>query len=427
MIAFHFPPLKGSSGIERTLGFCRHLGSYGWDPLVLTASTKAYPGTSPERTDAIPGGVRVIRAFARDTARSLSIGGRYPGWTALPDRWISWVLGAVPAGLKAIRDAKPRVIWSTYPLATAHIVGWALHRLTGLPWIADFRDPMVEHDHRTGTVYPDQAPLRNARLWVERRCAARATRAVFCTEGARAIFADRYPRAAARTAVIANGFDEDAFVAAQSGCAVGQAAQGGPVTLVHSGILYPTSDRDPRPFLEAVARVLTEAPQWRSRLRVILRATGFDGEYAPAIRDLGIGDCVSLASSIPYHDALREMMTATGLLVFQGYTSNPAIPAKVYEYLRAGRPVLGMVDAEGETAALLRNEHAAVLVDITDVAAIARALEGFLRSLDGATAETIEHHRAALYERKLRARELAQLLDEVACHEGACRSEAVKA
>src|SRR5699024_8947782 len=140
---------------------------------------------------------------------------------------------------------------------------------------------------------------------------------------------------------------------------------------------------------------------------------GFDGEYEPSIRELGISDCVSLAPSVPYHEALREMMDASGLLVFQGYTSNPAIPAKVYEYLRAGRPVLGMVDADGETAALLRKERAAVLVDITDVPAIAGALQRFLHSLDTGTAETIAPERAALYERGFRARELALLLDEV--------------
>ena len=42
MLAFHFPPLAGSSGIQRTLGFARHLPEFGWQPLILTATPGAY-------------------------------------------------------------------------------------------------------------------------------------------------------------------------------------------------------------------------------------------------------------------------------------------------------------------------------------------------------------------------------------------------
>ena len=35
MVAYHFPPLAGSSGIQRTLRFVQHLPALGWQPLVL--------------------------------------------------------------------------------------------------------------------------------------------------------------------------------------------------------------------------------------------------------------------------------------------------------------------------------------------------------------------------------------------------------
>ena len=76
MVAYHFPPLAGSSGIQRTLRFVQHLPSFGWQPLVLTADTRAYERTSPDLQEALPPGTVVERAFALDTARHLSIGGR---------------------------------------------------------------------------------------------------------------------------------------------------------------------------------------------------------------------------------------------------------------------------------------------------------------------------------------------------------------
>src|SRR5262245_14173538 len=98
MIAYHFPPLAGSSGIQRTLRFVQHLPSFGWDPCVLTAAPLAYERTSNDLLSDVPPNVPLKRAFALDTARHLSIGGRYPGFLALPDRWMTWRFDAVRQG-----------------------------------------------------------------------------------------------------------------------------------------------------------------------------------------------------------------------------------------------------------------------------------------------------------------------------------------
>ena len=42
MVAFHFPPQRGSSGVQRTLKFSRYLGGHGWKPVVLSAHPRAY-------------------------------------------------------------------------------------------------------------------------------------------------------------------------------------------------------------------------------------------------------------------------------------------------------------------------------------------------------------------------------------------------
>ena len=98
MIAFHYPPYQGGSGIHRSLKFSRYLRGYGWHPIVLSAHPRAYPKIGDHQLREIPLDVIVERAFALDTAKHLSFRGRYLRLLALPDQWVSWWAGAVCAG-----------------------------------------------------------------------------------------------------------------------------------------------------------------------------------------------------------------------------------------------------------------------------------------------------------------------------------------
>jgi hypothetical protein len=72
MIAFHFPPLRGSSGIQRTLKFAQYLPALGWQPLVLSAHPRAYANRGDDQMQEIAPDAVVHRAFALDTARHLA-------------------------------------------------------------------------------------------------------------------------------------------------------------------------------------------------------------------------------------------------------------------------------------------------------------------------------------------------------------------
>ena len=83
LIAFHFPPIKGSSGVQRTLRFAQHLPKFGWRPIVLTIDPRAYEEAGNIVGNEIPEGLEVHRAFGLNTARQLSLFGRYPEALAL--------------------------------------------------------------------------------------------------------------------------------------------------------------------------------------------------------------------------------------------------------------------------------------------------------------------------------------------------------
>lgn len=405
MIAFHYPPLRGSSGLQRSLKFAQYLPRSGWHPVVLSADPRAYADTSDDQmTDA--GALEVHRSFALDTSRHLALRGRYPALLALPDRWISWWLSAVPAGLRLIRRHRPEVIWSSYPIATAHLIGLTLHRLTGIPWVADQRDPMSE------VGYPADPRTRRLHQWIEGRIMRHSAAMVCTTPGALRAYRQRFPQVAAdRFRLIENGYDEDSFAAAEAGQAPPNTAPGC-FRLLHSGILYP-SERDPSALFAALSNLLQEGLLGPRNFRLVLRASGHDDYLRALSARYGIEAIVKLAPALSYRAALAEMLAADGLLLLQASNCNEQIPAKLYEYLRARRPLLALTDPASDSAACLRAAGIDTIGRLDSAPDIRRALLSFLQLARQAHAPLATAATVALHSRAARTIELAQLFEQV--------------
>lgn len=404
IVAYHFPPQAESSGYLRTLKFCRFLPQFGWLASVLTVHPRAYERTNPSQLAEIAACVRVDRAFALDTQRHLSFRGRYLRSLALPDRWASWCFGAIPAGLRAIRRENFDVILSTFPIATAAYIGWTLHRLTGKPWVADFRDSMTEPD------YPRDPQTWRAYRWIEKKTVRDAARLIFTASSAVKMYLERYPGLSPdRCSLILNGYDEEDF----SGLRAGPQAPSRPLRLVHMGLLYPI-ERDPKPFFRALSQLQKDGRLDASNVRIELRASGSEAMYNEIIRAEGIEKLVHLLPSLPYRQALQDCANANGLLVFQAACCNHQIPAKVFEYLRLAKPIFALTAQEGDTAELLRQTGGATIVDLADASAIYSALPKFLQAVEQQAHPQPAPGRVERFSRRAQAERLSVLLDEVA-------------
>lgn len=406
MIAFHYPPSFGSSGIQRTLTFSRELLNHHWQPLILTAHTRAYPRILPPSLSEIPQAVPVFRAFALDSSRHLAFRGSYSKWLAIPDRWVSWWLGGVYVGLQIIRKHQPDVLWSTYPLATAHLIGLTLSSLCQIPWIADFRDSMTEDN------YPTDPTIRKACQIIERMTIKRCQAAVFTTPGTRRMYADRFPSVPSNKLVITgNGYDEETFHAIEKAFVLTNRSKT-PLVLVHSGLLY-TSERNPLPFFSSLADLKQRQIISQSNLKIILRASGNEKFYRSHVQNLGIDDIVLFECAVPYQDALHEMLHCDGLLLFQGSSCNHQIPAKLYEYLRAGRPIFALTDPRGDTANVLADAGIRTIVPLDCKEQIMHGLAEFLSLISEGHAPIPNKMEVIKHSRQARTAEFAKLLDSI--------------
>lgn len=404
LIAYHFPPLLGSSGIQRTLRFVQYLPSFGWEPTVLTVHPRAYPETDAESLKEIPVNCDVVRVPCVDAARHLSVLGFYPQQLTVPDRWASWsLLGPRVAG-RICRKRGIDVIWSTYPMATAHKIAAEVKRRTGLPWVADIRDPMIDEG------FPSMPLQRRAFERIEADVMEEADRVVFVTPSARAKYAKKYPDAPSeRLELVENGFDESTFTSVSG---APPSIQGRPLVLLHSGIVYPL-ERDPTALFRALS-MLKEAKEIRKG-DFVLRFR------APVVVDLlralaaehRVEDWIEIGDQVNYRAALQEMLESDALVILQGRICNEQIPAKMYEYLRAGRPVLGLTDPEGDTGRRLASLGVPHVAALEDADAIAHALLALLRSLQCGTAAPVPTEVVSQYSRRHLTGSLAGILDAV--------------
>ena len=406
MIAFHFPPAAGSSGIQRTLRFARHLPRFGWEPLILSAMPQAYERTSEDQVEEI-GGMVVERAFALDSARHLAVMGRYAAFTARPDRWISWWLGALPKGMAMIRRYRPHALWSTYPIATAHKIGHDLACLSQLPWISDFRDPMAQDG------YPADPRTWKSFRRIEAAAISRAQASVFVTRGAARMYQARYPRVPhERITVIENGYDEDSFEGIDSLAASKGPLKNGAFVLLHSGVVYP-SERDPTALFSALRTLLDNGEVRRGEFFLRLRASAHEAVLRTLVDRHGIADLVELLPPIPYREALLEMARANTLLVLQASNCNDQVPAKLYEYIRCGRPIVGLTDPQGDTASVLRRAGVDDIARLDSANEIAALLARVVRNSSSGRALLPSADFARRASRQERTAELAGLLDRV--------------
>lgn len=410
VVAFHFPPDNSSTGVLRSLKFTSHLLDLGWRSHVLTVDPAIYANRDPALEAQIPADIRVERLPCQDAKQRWSIAGRYPAIVAVPDRFASWRGPAVRAGRSLITQGAVQAIYSTYPVPSAHLIALALKRRSGLPWIADFRDPWAGgggHGWRHRV---------DARL--ERQVVCAADRVLANTDALREDFLARYPDLpATRFVTVPNGYDETDFADLPA------------PDREHFDIVYPgsinRSNRDPTPLLRAIGSLLRAGRLPPALTRITLLGCGPTGEQA-WLRELlaaeGLSDLTQIVvERVPYRDSLQCLARA-GLLVVLNEAAGETredlayarlmVPAKVYEYLRLGRPFL-VLSGEGAIPQLLARTGGGVACAAADQARIQRHVAQAFDTWQAGSSSTTPGDCVRQFERRRLSERLAAELEHV--------------
>jgi glycosyltransferase involved in cell wall biosynthesis len=447
LIAYHFAP-SSSVGAQRSMRFASYLPDHGWRPVVLTirledlgrygsdarpvaASTVVHrarvlkpfevtgdwiKGLFRRRAQDETAGASTDRASAgKAAARQLSTLGRFRHWVELwmatPDNAIGWCLPAIWTGWQVVRRERPAVLYTSGPPHSAHLVGLALKWLTGLPWVADFRDPWTRRPWLASDL--KRGPRYRLQQMLERLVMRHCDRLVANTEPMAVDFRDCWQLPPAKCTAITNGYDPKALPPRNLGPVPSRA----PFTITHTGALY--RRRDPRPLLRAIA-ILRD----RGVIRpgdLLVNLTGHIDEQFQArdvVRDLQLDDFVSLNPPVSHAESCQALARSHVLLVIQPDT-HLQVPGKLFEYVFFQRPILALT-GPGATADLVRRYGLGLVVPADQAEAIADAVadlhvrfkegsfgdRGFSRALEAFHGERLTEQLATVFNEAVMGREV---------------------
>ncbi|HKX33634.1 MAG TPA: glycosyltransferase [Blastocatellia bacterium] len=453
-IAYYFPPHM-EMGSRTCAQITRYLPLYGWNPMILTIESRLIEPEYLDRSgksEALEQAGRVIRTgvlphaldlyrFGKRVASSLKGGSAEsssesqrpasPGaasvegpkgglrqWLlsvlSVPDMYTGWLVPAVRAGLRAIRRTQTKVIVSSAPCWTNHLVGYCLSKLTGLPWVAHFRDPWVT-GHLPGA-FASELAFKLGRKF-ERLTVTHASRVVCVTEEHSAMFRAAYPHLPGdKFAAVPNGFDgaewED-FDRQMAARALEERRRNDAFRITYAGTLYLA--RNPLPVFRALRRLIDagEIPADRVKIDLIGWCEVSEGRSVmDLIAEAGIQECVNVVGPLSHKETLQRVAQSDLLLLLaEGWTIQ--VPGKTFEYLKAGRPILALT-TEGAVASLIKRARGGWVVDpANDAAVMAAVRECYQEWATNRNGRTPDPAVVASYDRRVTTGQLGAILDQL--------------
>ena len=317
----------------------------------------------------------------------------------VPDAYIGWSLPAHRLATSELKSGSYDAVYTTSSPDSTHLVGLALRRKFGLPWIADFRDPWTER-----MSYAPPTPLHHRlHRTLERRVLENADTILVTSPETRDCFLKLAPALdPGRVRVLTNGFDEEDFLGCET-AAARPPRENAPI--LHAGQLNPERPLDP--FLIGLSRFLEIQPDRAAEVRTLFLGAHYE-EDRELVRRHGLAEHVVFSGNCPHRESVEALCRARVLLLLEQDSDRGRLilPGKVFEYLRAGRPILGIVPKGGAADHLIRETGAGRVADPSRPDEIAEAIDLLLDRSDFEPA-TVQR-----FERRELTRELARALDQ---------------
>ena len=379
IITYYWPP-SGGAGVQRWLKFAKYLPQYGWEPIIYTPENpdfaiedkslqkdvskdtwvikkKIWEPYDIYKTLIGKKGQKVNVSFAEAGKKqsiihkiALAVRGNF----LIPDPRCFWIKPSVHYLANYLTDHPVDAVISTGPPHSMHLIGLKLHRKTGIPWIADLRDPWTNIDF-----------YRELNLsWLADKIHHKKEKQVLTEANGVVSVTPTWCRELSEIAnrpvsLVHNGYDEEDIVKVN-------ASIDSDFSIVHIGSI--NAARNPKVLWKALSELLEEQPDLKKKLKIKLV-----GNVEPVIFDsieqYNLNDYIEKIGYLSHSEAIIFQQTSQILLLLINNTPNAGgiLTGKLYEYMASERPVLAIGPVQSDIATLLEDTHAGTIVGFDDV------------------------------------------------------------
>ncbi len=381
VIAYYFPPM-GLSGVQRTLKFVKYLPQFGWHPTVLTVEPWGYVARDESLLADLEGKpVEVVRTPAAGPGRLFKTKevvdlppervrkmlSRLSDSVFFPDNKIGWKRKAVQTAVELHGNTPFDLIFATAPPFTDFLIGAEVKARINRPLVFDYRDPWADYPFRFHAT-----PLHKlGHIALERRALRASSHVITTNRRVKEILISRYGFLTYHDIeIIPQGFDPEDLEEARRELEQTTRPRSNKMRLTYAGVFW--EDRVPDHFLQALHEVLQEHPHLRGRIEAVFVGK-FREENTRLVAHLGLQDVVTVLGYLPHRQTLQHVLAADVVWMIVG--DDLGSPGKTYEYIGAGKPILGLAPEGFIKTTIL--EAGGRVVPPTDVPAIKDAITAF--------------------------------------------------
>ncbi len=372
IITYYWPP-AGGPGVQRWLKFVKYLSDFNIEPIVYIPENPEYPMQDHSLLADIPKDIKIYKQpifepyrfaslLSSKKTKRISSGIIETKEQSFIEKILLWIRGNffIPDARKfwikpsvkflsniLVKESIDTII-TTGPPHSVHLIGCQLKEKLKVQWLADFRDPWTSIGYHKKLKLSKASAKKHKAL--ESLVLNNADKLIVTSTITKEEFIKIRKKP---IIVLTNGYDVEKEVITSLDTKF---------TISHIGSLL--TGRNPKNLWQVLKELLQENEDFKSSLK--LQFIGVvSKDVLATLHEYNLEAYIELIGYVSHEKAIVYQQSSQVLLLAEinAEETKGIIPGKLFEYMNAKRPILGVGPKNWEVAAIVKEVNAGAIFD----------------------------------------------------------------